>query len=167
MSLLTRLSKTTLRLLTASPEVDFPSLWVNFMAVLPWRRNPHMQIFCRVMKMKLDETRSNEAHIRQVALSFDSLILVVPKDPVQANPLKGWNNAYHGTSRRGIICPTRAHVTEEGARTLQCEEPTQPRVVDGYASHRGYPILKPPHTSQAGSDTCQRSSARSRAILWP
>ena len=40
--------------------------------------------------------------------------LVAPKDPVQANPLKGWNNAYHGTSRRGIICPTYALATEEG-----------------------------------------------------
>ena len=37
------------------------------------------------------------------------------KDPAQANPLKGWNKAYHGTSECGIICPAGAHVIEEGA----------------------------------------------------
>ena len=62
---------------------------------------------------KLDETRSNEAHSRHVAHQQDPCI---SRTPVQANPLKGWNNAYHGTSRCGIICPTHARVTEEGAR---------------------------------------------------
>ena len=48
---------------------------------------------------KLDETRSNEALPRHV---IHRQIPVISKDPVQANPLKGWNNAYHGTREPGI-----------------------------------------------------------------
>ena len=46
---------------------------------------------------------------------LNSRILVISKDPAQANPLKGWNNAYHGTSEHGIICSVSAHVIEESA----------------------------------------------------
>ena len=54
---------------------------------------------------------SNEAHPSHMNYSR---ILVIPKDPVQASPLKGWNNAYHGTIKYGVIYPVDAHVTEEG-----------------------------------------------------
>ena len=61
---------------------------------------------------KLDETRSNEAHTRHVVSSTGALVM--PKDPVQANPLKGRNNAYHGAIKCGLICShAGAHVTEE------------------------------------------------------
>ena len=72
-----------------------------------------MQIFCRVMKMSW--TRPGAMKLTSVKWPIFR-ILVVPKDPVQANPLKGWNNAYHGTSKYGVIYPTGAHVTDEGAR---------------------------------------------------
>ena len=62
---------------------------------------------------KLDETRSNEAHPRHVDHQQDPCN--TQGDPAQASPLKGWNNAFHGTSNCGIICPAGAHATEEGA----------------------------------------------------
>ena len=35
-------------------------------------------------------------------LSMRKALAVIPKDPAQANPLKGWNNAYHGTLESGL-----------------------------------------------------------------
>ena len=53
-------------------------------------------------------------------LTFVTLLktrtLVIPKDPAEANPLKGWNNAYHGTSEPGKIYPGVAHAIDEEAR---------------------------------------------------
>ena len=49
------------------------------------------------------------------SMKYTSRILVIPKDPAQANPLKGWNNAYHETRRPRIVRPGIIHVTN--ART--------------------------------------------------
>ena len=94
---------------------------------------------------ELDETRSNEAHPRQVRRQYD------PYNAQGSSPSKpfegleqclswhqqAWNYASHA-------CPCH----RRRCMNFQFEEPTQPPAVEGYSSHRGYPILKPPHTTK-------------------
>ena len=47
---------------------------------------------------------------RTFVTSFTNRIPVITKDPVQANPLKGWNNAYHGTGLLRVAHPMDSQV---------------------------------------------------------
>ena len=105
---------------------------------------PYAEI-AEVNEDKLDETRSNEAHPRHVVHQQDPYST---QGPCPSKPFEGleqclswhqqvWNYLFHA-------CPCHRRRCVDS----QFEEPLQPRVVDGYASHRGYPILKPPHTTK-------------------
>ena len=94
---------------------------------------------------ELDETRSNEAHLRQAAYLQDPC---GPQGPCPSKPFEGleqclsWHQ--HVWDYLSHACPCHRR---RGA-SFQLEEQPQPWVVDGYASHRGYPILKPLHTTK-------------------
>ena len=94
---------------------------------------------------KPDETRSNKAHLRQAAYLPDPCS---SQGPCPSKPFEGleqclsWHQQVWDYLSRGCPCHRR-----RGA-SFQFEEQPQPRVVEGYASHRGYPILKPPHTTK-------------------
>ena len=107
---------------------------------------------------KLDKTRSNEAHPRHVVQQQDPCSTQGPRP---SKPFEGleqclswhqqaWNHLFHA-------CPCQ----RRRCVGLQFEELSQPRAVDGYASHRGYPILKPPHTTKQAL-----TRARDRVQVW-
>ena len=93
---------------------------------------------------ELDETRSNEAHMRQDTHCQDPCN---DQGPCTSKPFEGleqclpWHQRVWDNFSRGCLCHRRRCVS------FQFEERPQHQVVDGYASHRGYPILKPPHTT--------------------
>ena len=96
-------------------------------------------------KDELDETRSNEAHPRHIIRQS------VPCDaqgPCPSKPFEGleqclsWHQQAWDYLSHACPCHRRRCVS------FQFGESTQPRVVEGYPSHRGYPILKPPHTTK-------------------
>ena len=105
-----------------------------------------MQTQTLLMLMEMSWTRPGAMKITFVT-PLNTRIPGIPKDPVQANPLKGWNNAYHGIRKPGINYSGDVRVIDEGARVSNSRKQPQHQVVDGYASHREYPILKPPHTT--------------------
>ena len=93
---------------------------------------------------ELDETRSNEAHLRQAAYLQDPCS---PQGPCPSKPFEGleqclsWHQQVWDYLSLGCPCCRRR------CMRFQFEEQPQSQVVDGYASHREYPILKPPHTT--------------------
>ena len=95
-------------------------------------------------KDKLDETRSNEAHPSHVNYQQDPCNT---QGPCPSKPFEGleqclsWHQQVWDHLSRGCPCHRRRCVS------FQFEERPQYQVVDGYASHREYPILKPPHTT--------------------
>ena len=113
------------------------------MMVLPWRRNPYVDVV-RSNEDKLDETRSNEAHLRQAAYLQDPCS---SQGPCPSKPFEGLEQCLSRHQQvwdylsRGCPCHRRR------CMRFQIEERPQSQVVDGYASHREYPILKPPHTT--------------------
>ena len=94
---------------------------------------------------KLDETRSNEAHPRHVYHQQEPW---QTQGPCPSKPFEGleqclsWRQQVWAYMPRGCPCHRRM-----GGNSLFEEQPQQ-QVVDRYASHRGYPILKPPHTTK-------------------
>ena len=94
---------------------------------------------------ELDETRNNEAHPRQARRQYD------PYNAQGSSPSKpfegleqclSWHQ--HAWNYVSHACPCH----RRRCVNFQFEEPTEPRAVEGYASHRAYPILKPPHTTK-------------------
>ena len=110
---------------------------------------------------ELDETRSNEAHMLHDTHFQDPCN---DQGSCTSKPFEGleqclpWHQRVWDNLSRRCSCHRRRCVS------FQFEERPQYHVVDGYASHREYPILKPTAHDKSGSDTCQGSSARSSAI---
>ena len=86
---------------------------------------------------ELDETRNNEAHPRQVRRQYD------PYNAQGSSPSKpfegleqclSWHQQAWNYVSHACPCHRRRCVN------FQIEEPTQPREVEGYAYHRGYPL---------------------------
>ena len=94
---------------------------------------------------EMDETRSNEAHLRQAAYLQDPCS---PQGPCPSKPFEGleqclsWHQQVWDYLSPGCPCCRRRRMR------IHLEERLQSQVVDGYASHREYPILKPPHTTK-------------------
>ena len=92
----------------------------------------------------MDETRSNEAHLRHAAQVQDPCNT---QGPGPSKPFEGleqclpWHHRVWDHLSRGCSCHRRRCVS------FQFEKQPQHQVVDGYASHREYPILKPLHTT--------------------
>ena len=105
---------------------------------------------------ELDETRSNEACPRHVFRQHDPC---TAQGPCTSKPFEGleqclpWHKQAWDYLSHACPCHRRRCVN------LQFGKPTQPRVVEGYASHRGYPILKPPHTTKQAL-TCVRDQVQ-------
>ena len=105
---------------------------------------------------ELDETRSNEACPRHVFRQHDPC---TAQGPCPSKPFEGleqclpWHKQAWDYLSHACPCHRRRCVN------LQFGKPTQPRVVEGYASHRGYPILKPPHTTKQAL-TCVRDQVQ-------
>ena len=94
---------------------------------------------------ELDETRNNEVHPRQASRQYDpySTQGSCPSKPFEGlEQCLSWHQQAWNYMSHACPCHRRRCVN------FQFKEPTQPRVVEGYASHRGYPILKPPHTTK-------------------
>ena len=93
---------------------------------------------------ELDETRNNEAYPCPTSRQADPCNA---QGPYPSKPFEGleqclsWHQRAWNSMSHGCPCHRRRCVN------FQLEEPTQPRVGDRYASHRGYPIPKPPHTT--------------------
>ena len=86
-----------------------------------------------------------------LATFFDSMILVLHKNPAQASPFFFFEGLEQCLSWHQQAWDYMSHVCPCHRRrcvNFQFKESTQPRVVEGYTSHRGYPILKPPHTTK-------------------
>ena len=93
----------------------------------------------------LDEIRNNEAHPRQASRQYDpySIQGSCPSKPFEGlEQCLSWHQQAWNYVSHACPCHRRRCVN------FQFKEPTQPRAVEGYASHRGYPILKPPHTTK-------------------
>ena len=94
---------------------------------------------------KLDETRSNEVHSRHVAHQQDPCSI---QGPCPSKPFEGleqclsWHQQAWDYFSHACPCHRRR------CASFQLEEQPQPRIVEGFASHRGYPILKPPRTTK-------------------
>ena len=92
----------------------------------------------------LDETRSGEAHPGRVDYFQDPCNT---QGPCPSKPFEGLEQCLSGHEQvrellsRGCPCHQRRCVSS------QYEERSQSQAVDRYASHREYPILKPPHTT--------------------
>ena len=101
---------------------------------------------------ELDETRNNEAHPRHVIRQHGPC---TAQGPCPSKPFEGleqcllWHQQAWAYLSHACPCHRRRCVNS------QFEEPTQPRVLEGHASHRGYPILKTPHTTKQAL-TCVR-----------
>ena len=108
-------------------------------------------------KDKLDETRSNEAHPSHVNYQQDPCNT---QGPCPSKPFEGleqclsWHQQVWDHLSRGCPCHRRRGVS------FQFEERPQYQVVDGYASHREYLILRPPHTTK---QACVRDRVQDRA----
>ena len=93
---------------------------------------------------ELDETRSNEAYPSHVIRQQDPCNA---QGPCPSKPFEGleqclsWHQQKWDYLSHACPCHRRRY-----ARFQTTEQP-QSRMVAGYASHRGYPILKPPHTT--------------------
>ena len=100
--------------------------------------------FAHLNRNELDETRSNEAHLLHATQFQDPCNT---QGPCPSKPFEGleqclpWHQRAWDNLSRGCSCHRRRCVS------FQFEERPQHQVVDGYASHREYPILKPPHTT--------------------
>ena len=94
---------------------------------------------------KLDETRSNEAHSRHVVHQQDPCST---QGPCPSKPFEGLEQCLSWHQQAWDYLSHACPCHRRRCASCQFQGQSQPRVVDGYASHRGYPILKPPHTTK-------------------
>ena len=100
--------------------------------------------YAHLDRNELDETRSNEAHLRHANQFQDPCNT---QGPCPSKPFEGleqclpWHQRTWDNLSRDCSCHRRR------CESFKFEEQPQHQVVDGYASHREYPILKPPHTT--------------------
>ena len=94
---------------------------------------------------ELDETRSNDAHLRQAVYLQDPCS---PQGPCPSKPFEGLEQCISWHQQAWDYLSHACPCHRRRCASFQFEEQPQPRMVEGYASHRGYPILKPPHTTK-------------------
>ena len=94
---------------------------------------------------ELDETRNNEAHPGHIIRQPDPCNA---QGPCPSKPFEGLEqcSSWHqqGWNYLSHACPSH----RRRCVNFQFGESTQLRVAEGYPSHRGYPVLKPPHTTR-------------------
>ena len=94
---------------------------------------------------KLDETRSNEAHPRHVVHQQDPCST---QGPCPSKPFEGLEQCLSWHQQAWDYLSHACPCHRRRCASFQFEEQPQPRMGEGRASHRGYPILKPPHTTK-------------------
>ena len=108
---------------------------------------------------EVDETRSNEAHLRHAAHYQDPCNT---QGPFPSKPFEGleqclpWHQRAWDNLSRGCSCHRRR------SASFQVEKQPQYQGVDGYTSHREYPVLRPAHTTQALTRVRDRVQGRAR-----
>ena len=105
---------------------------------------------------ELDETRSNEAYPSHVIRQQDPCHA---QGPCPSKPFEGLEQCLSWHQQKWDYISHACPCHRRRCARFQTTEQPQSRMVDGYASHRGYPILKPPHTTNQ-TLTCVRDQVQ-------